>query len=96
MGRVEPLRIMMNYTGFDYEEINYSMAEWPSKKAEMPGGSMPVLEFSNGVRMCQTVSMARYIAKLGGVYPSDPYQRWLGDSLMEDYNDQICGPLTMV
>ena len=29
MGRAEPLRILMNHTGFVYEETSYTFETWP-------------------------------------------------------------------
>ena len=52
---------------------------------------MPVIEFADGTRMGQTCSMARYIGKKYELQPTDPYEKWLNDAWIEDYNDQIFG-----
>ena len=56
---------------------------------------MPNIEFPDGTRMGQTVSLARYLGKINGLQPTDPMQKWMNDAWMEDFNDQITIPMVM-
>jgi glutathione S-transferase len=42
--------------------VRYEESEWPTYKAEMPLGQIPVLEI-NGFKLPQSISIARYLAK---------------------------------
>ncbi len=44
-GRGELSRLILAAAGQKYEDVRYEHDEWPSHKAEMPLGQVPVLEF---------------------------------------------------
>ena len=46
--------------------------------------------------MGQTCSMARYVGKMYGLHPTDPFEQWINDAWMEDYNEGFSGVLNMV
>ena len=82
--------MLMHHARIEYEEVNPA---WPEWKSETPSGSIPVLEFEDGTRMCQTVSMARYLGKVGGYQPRRAMNAYLNDQWLEDYNDFIFLPI---
>ncbi|CAF3948084.1 unnamed protein product, partial [Rotaria sordida] len=59
-GRAEVSRLIFAAASQKYEDIRYEIDEWPSHKAEMPLGQMPVLEF-NGTKLPQSKSIARFL-----------------------------------
>ncbi|CAF0988664.1 unnamed protein product [Rotaria sordida] len=61
-GRGEVARLIFAAAGQQFDDIRYERAEWPSHKAEMPLGQIPVLEF-NGVKLPQSLAIARFLAK---------------------------------
>lgn len=66
--RAEAIRMMLSIAGVQYKDVRIPGSEWPTKKADMMYGTMPVLDV-NGVKIGQSVSITRYIAKhtdLGG------------------------------
>ena len=40
--------------------------------------------------------MARYVGKMYGLHPTDPFEQWINDAWMEDYNEGFSGVLNMV
>ena len=65
------------------------MKDWPGVKPMMPNQSMPTIEFPNGLRMGQTCAIARYIANMYGIHPTDAMEAWVNDAWMEDFNESI-------
>jgi hypothetical protein len=71
-GRVEPLRLMLEFKKVDYEFIPIEMNEWPARKADFedktPLGQLPLLEVVRDgnieFSLSQSLSIARYIAAL--------------------------------
>ncbi|VDL78723.1 unnamed protein product [Nippostrongylus brasiliensis] len=61
-GRAEVPRQLFALAGQDYEDVRYTLDEWPKHKDEMPFGQMPVLEV-DGKKLCQSRAIARFLAK---------------------------------
>lgn len=86
-GRGETCRIALSIGGVDFEDDRVGFKDWPSRKAGMPFGAMPVLEI-DGVQLAQSNAINRYVGKLTGLYPEDPLQAAFCDetmSLVEDW-----------
>jgi hypothetical protein len=77
-GRAGPLRFLMLAHNVDFSEDLFPMSEWGPKKAAMvesgenPCGALPVVTFGDQ-KLCQTVSIMRYIITAGGIGSSDAY-----------------------
>jgi glutathione S-transferase len=87
-GRGEPARIALSIAGIPFEDDRVPGSAWPARKEQTPFGSMPVLEV-DGRRISQSNTINRYVGKLAGLYPEDPWQAALCDELcdaIEDYN----------
>jgi len=61
-GRAEILRLLFAYQGVEYTDERIPRDKWPSFKASMPFGQLPVLEI-DGAKFCQSNSCARYLAR---------------------------------
>lgn len=75
-------------------EYNYDDAtanEWPGKKQEMPFGQLPVLKTADGTLIGQSGAIARYCAKLAGLFPTNVTEIAVVDSIMEQCNDVFNG-----
>ena len=74
--------MLMAHVGMEFEDISIPGTEWPALKKKVGGGGMPIIEMPDGMMMQQTVSMAIYIGKYHGLQPTDPFERWINDSLI--------------
>ncbi len=80
-GRGEPARLAMAIGGIAFEDHRFSFPEFPEVRKTSPFGQVPVL-FVDGVAITQCDSINRYVGKLSGIYPTDPYQALLCDEVM--------------
>ena len=48
---------------------------------------MPVLELNDGTKMGETKAIMRYLGTSYGLYPTDPMQAYMIDSLLDGYDD---------
>lgn len=87
-GRGEPARLAMFMGGIEFEDRRISFADWPAVKAEMPFHAVPVLEV-DGKTLTQSNAINRYVGKLAGLYPSDPWQAALCDEVMDAVEDIV-------
>ncbi|MEE8514252.1 MAG: glutathione S-transferase [Gammaproteobacteria bacterium] len=87
-GRGEPARLAMFMGGIEFEDRRVPLAEWPAVKAEMPFHAVPVLEV-DGKTLTQSNAINRYVGKLAGLYPSDPWQAALCDEVMDTVEDIV-------
>ncbi len=87
-GRGEPARLAMFMGGIEFEDRRVPLAEWPAVKAEMPFHAVPVLTL-DGKTLTQSNAINRYVGKLAGLYPSDPWQAALCDEVMDAVEDIV-------
>ena len=89
-GRVEPIRILMNYKKVDHEDVRVQLAEWPGTlKDQLGGTALPVIEFPDGRKFNQAQSIMRFVGMKTGCYPTDPAVAYDNDRICEDWNDYI-------
>jgi glutathione S-transferase len=88
-GRAELTRIVFAAGGIPYEERNASYPDHAKMKesGEALFGQLPVLEV-DGVTFGQSYSIAKFVAKLGGLHKSDPLEA-LGVEQIVDTSDDI-------
>src|SRR5215470_9471797 len=91
-GRGEPARLALAIGGIDFEDDRIPFADWARRKAETPFGGLPVLEVGGQV-VSQSNGINRYVGKLAGLYPSDPWQAALCDEVM-DAVEEITNKIT--
>lgn len=87
-GRGEPARLVMFMGGIEFEDRRVPLAEWPAVKEETPFHAVPVLEV-DGKTLTQSNAINRYVGKLAGLYPSDPWQAALCDEVMDAIEDIV-------
>jgi len=85
-GRGEISRLIFAAAGQEYEDIRYERNEWPSHKAEMPLGQIPVLEF-DGVQLPQSLSIARFLAKQFQLAGKDNFEQAKVDAVVDTIFD---------
>ncbi|GMF17284.1 unnamed protein product [Phytophthora fragariaefolia] len=77
-GRGELTRLILNYGGVTFTDDRIVHADFPARKPTLPFGQVPVLEV-NGTTYAQSMAIARYAAKLAGLYPADPVKALKAD-----------------
>lgn len=87
--RAENIRMMFYYSGIPFNDIVFPWNQWPQEKMsdKIPFGQVPVLKTQNGTYIAQSGSISRYVAKLTGLYPSDPIVAAFSDSVFEMAQD---------
>jgi glutathione S-transferase len=85
-GRGEPARLALAIAGIEFDEERVPLNDWLRRKADTPFGGLPVLEV-DGANVSQSNGINRYVGKLAGLYPSDPWQAALCDEIMDAVED---------
>ena len=85
-GRVGLIRAMLSYKKIPFENIMFTMDEWPSKKDNYEFKQLPQLEV-NGKKLTQTIAICLYLAKQLDLYPKDIYLQYHVDSLLATRDD---------
>lgn len=80
-GRAEPARLAMHIGGVAFEDHRFTFPEFAELRKTTPFGQVPTLHV-DGVMVTQCDAINRYVGKLAGLYPSDPYQALLCDEVM--------------
>jgi len=81
-GRAETIRLVFAAAGFPYEDRRIDKAEWALMKQRTPWGSLPLLEVDGNV-IGQSMTIARFIAKEGGLAGRTHYEQALIDSAVD-------------
>ena len=81
-GRGEPARVALSIAGIPFEDHRVVFADWAALKPTTPFGGMPVLE-ADGARISQSNAINRYVGRLAGLYPEDPWQAALCDEVSD-------------
>jgi prostaglandin-H2 D-isomerase / glutathione transferase len=91
--RAEASRIALHMGGIAFEDVRPGREEFRAMKAsgELPYGQLPVLDVG-GVRIAQSVAIARFCGKRAGLYPTSEVDQARVDELM-DTATQITGLL---
>lgn len=85
-GRGEAARLAFVIGAVPFVDDRVSFAAWSDRKPQMPFGGLPVLEIE-GRTVAQSNGINRYVGKLVGLYPADPWQAALCDEAMDVVED---------
>lgn len=85
-GRAEIARLVFHYGGVAFEDHRIDFAQFGELKPSLPLGQVPILEV-DGVVYTQSIAIARYAAKLAGVYPTDPLEALRADMIADTFGD---------
>lgn len=95
-GRAEPVRLVLTLGGVPFEDRRLTFPEFMAMRQEgaFPLGALPTLEV-DGLMLTQTAAMLRYADRLGGtgLYPADPLEALIVDSVLDTYNDTLSNAL---
>lgn len=87
-GRAFVARACFNYAGIPFEDERINKEQFIALRTATghspacPMGSLPVLTLPSGTVVCESLAIARYAAKRGGLYPDDPEQALLVDEIL--------------
>ena len=77
--RAEGIRMLLNREKVEFEDVRIKFSDWPQYKkdhsSELEWGQIPVL-YHDGKEINQSVPILKYLGKIYGYYPSDPYEAW--------------------
>lgn len=79
-GRAEPARLAMAIGGVAFEDHRLTFPEFAEVRKTTPFGQVPVLHV-DGVQVTQCDAILRYVGKIAGLYPTDPFQALLCDEV---------------
>ena len=97
-GKGEAIRTLLTYLQlpFSYHQITFE--EWPDyhKSGECEFGQLPILEYGDKKLVCPR-AILQFIARLHNMYPKDPTEIYLTESIIEQIDDIMNATLeTMV
>uniref|UniRef100_A0A915K820 glutathione transferase n=1 Tax=Romanomermis culicivorax TaxID=13658 RepID=A0A915K820_ROMCU len=87
-GKAEGIRYIFAQAGVDFEDHRVSHDEWPKLKPNTPMGQLPVLHIDNKV-LCQSMAIARYIAKEYGKFDDFRLMLCWADLLVAELLDRL-------
>ena len=92
-GRAEPSRLLLAYGGIKFEDCRITPGfedpkEWMALKPKTPYGSLPLLEW-NGTNVAQSMAIARFIAREGGLAGRNNLEAAQIDEIIDAINDMI-------
>lgn len=96
-GRGEPIRLALVIGGIAFEDDRVTFADWAARKPHTPFGALPLLDV-DGEIISQSNAITRYVGRLAGLYPQNPWQAALCDEVMdavEDINGHIGASMSM-
>jgi prostaglandin-H2 D-isomerase / glutathione transferase len=82
--RAEQIRMILAYGKIPYTNELVQFQDWPKAKGNKdlyPLGQLPTLKLPNGTIIGQSCVIARYVAKLANVYPTDPERAAVADMI---------------
>jgi glutathione S-transferase len=84
--RAEFIRWMFAYKHIEYEDIRIEFADWDQTKPTFEFHQVPVLEI-DGRQLVTAIAIGRHIALKHGLYPSDSYEVYSAESLIDFVGD---------
>ena len=85
--RAESIRLALKIGGVEFEDERIAFKDWQALKPSTPWGSLPQLTLATGEVIAQQRAILRLVGKLTGLYPEDPVQAALVDSIMDACED---------
>uniref|UniRef100_A0A1B6F138 glutathione transferase n=1 Tax=Cuerna arida TaxID=1464854 RepID=A0A1B6F138_9HEMI len=82
----EPIRFLLAYGNFPFEDHRVKFDDWPALKPSMPFGQLPTFEI-NGETFHQSMAIVRYLAKKVHLYGKSDEQALKIDMMADTVND---------
>mmetsp|Transcript_12285 Transcript_12285/g.14803 ORF Transcript_12285/g.14803 Transcript_12285/m.14803 type:complete len:215 (-) Transcript_12285:202-846(-) len=87
-GRADIAKLMFLAGEIDYDLDTTNANNWPGYKPECPFAQLPILHHGD-VTLAQGGAINRYIARMGGLYPTDPVEASECDMVMDGIMDMF-------
>ncbi|KDO20604.1 hypothetical protein SPRG_12960 [Saprolegnia parasitica CBS 223.65] len=94
-GRAELIRLVLSLHDIPFEDERLTRDAFAARKASFPFEQVPTLTI-NGVEFAQGHSLARYVGKLTGMYPSDPIDALRVDEMLSFQEDVVQALIPML
>ncbi|XP_034828860.1 glutathione S-transferase-like [Maniola hyperantus] len=87
-GIAESIRYILHYGKEKFEDVRYEYKYWPMKnlKESLPYGQLPLYEEGHRT-INQSLAIARYVANLKNLVPSDPWEQAVLDAIVYNIYD---------
>ncbi|KAL3852789.1 hypothetical protein ACJMK2_016405 [Sinanodonta woodiana] len=86
-GRAEISRMLFHVAGVDFEDKRVKREDWPALKEKMPQKAMPVLEIDGKTMHCQSMAIARYLAREFKLYGKSSMEAFYIDEILDTVGD---------
>jgi len=94
-GRAELTRLIFAKSGTAFEDDRIEFAEWPARKASMPMGQVPVLNYK-GQELIQSLTIARFAARKCGLVGKTEIDEFLADQFVTTLWSDIANKLVEI
>ncbi|CAM9287796.1 unnamed protein product [Ascophyllum nodosum] len=81
-GAGEATRWALVQSGLEWEDKRLSMEQFGELKPILPNGQVPILEV-DGYRLPQSLTIIRYVGRIGGLYPTDDLEAAKCDAFLD-------------
>ncbi|XP_035670543.1 hematopoietic prostaglandin D synthase-like [Branchiostoma floridae] len=86
--RAEPTRLLFAAAGVEYEDVRVQRQDWEALKPTTPMGQLPLLEV-DGVTLCQSMSIARFVARETGMDGMTRLERAQADAFVDELEELV-------
>lgn len=87
-GRAFHIRACLKAANVEYKDVRFSYPEFLELKKEGKYSTgVPLLKLPSGKEVTQSAAILRYAGKLANIYPSDPEQALVCDSIIDTVQD---------
>jgi len=89
-GRAEIIRLVLVTAGVPFEDNRIEVSEWPAKKPSINPmfGQIPLFEFGD-VKMCQSLAIARFLARKYNLAGKTDLDQALADMIVDCFEDTL-------
>ena len=85
-GRAEPIRLLLEEVGVEYDDVQIASEQWPARKSRLPFGQLPMFK-EGDLEVVQSHAIYRHLARRHGLAGEDEAQRLRCDVAVEAIRD---------
>ena len=85
-GRGEPIRIALHAAGIAFDDVRWTFRDFGEHRSSLRFKAVPVITI-DGESITQSNAISRYIGKMAGLYPDDPWQALYCDEVLDALED---------
>jgi glutathione S-transferase len=88
-GRAFSIRACLRAANYPFEDVRMNFEEWLKLKPTSPLGAMPYMSLPSGLVVPQSAALARWAAKLAGLYGKTPEDQLIIDVVMDTTGELV-------